>query len=288
MNSNLLLKLTAGTTAIAILLMPILSFQAIAGTAPVLDVAPPDSNTPGAIDVVDTNGGYVIIPDAEFPDEATGFVGDGITSVLPETEISNVTITVASGASSTVTVTPVQLAKTVIEQLASRQPMTIASGGETPVTVQLSPSSESTSLTVKGTDKSMQFAGQPQQVDDQVATATALIVAKAGSKITAAGTSIAASGAESSGVVKLMLNFQNLVGDMSIAQAKPQLVASLVPMSIAQTQRMRINVRQLNQSIAAYNQLVLDCPPEALQALSKNSDFQAVGKVLREFKSAIR
>jgi hypothetical protein len=279
---------------IALSLALVVPQLAIAGTDPVRDATPPDSGSaPGVIEIQQTDGGFIVIPDADFPDEVQATV-DGITgdavgaAILPEAAISDITITVANGASSTGAVSPVQIAQTVAEQVSRLKTITIATSNPALLTVQVSPTADSTSLTVAGTTPSqMQFSGQPAAIEHQAATAAALIVAQATPETTAAGTSIASSGVGSTRVVTLMLEFQNLVSDLTVAQSQPWLVASADLSTIAQARQVQINPRQLNQAIAAYNAMVTECPPEALSTLSKNPDFQAIGTVLRQLKSAI-
>ena len=90
--------------------------------------------------------------------------------------------------------------------------------------------------------------------------------------------------------------FQDLVGNFSTASVpslsvEPILIASseLSPgLLMAERREGRLNVQQLNTVIVAYNQLIADCPPEALPKLSSNPEFQAIGEALRQLRTAVQ
>ncbi|PAX60415.1 hypothetical protein [Brunnivagina elsteri] len=48
-----------------------------------------------------------------------------------------------------------------------------------------------------------------------------------------------------------------------------------------------VNISQLNASINAYNQIILESSPETLRELAKNEEFVAIGSVLKELRQAL-
>jgi hypothetical protein len=63
----------------------------------------------------------------------------------------------------------------------------------------------------------------------------------------------------------------------------------LVVSQIAQSEEIPdVNISQLNDSINAYNQIILESSPETLRELAKNEEFVAIGNVLKELRQALK
>lgn len=65
---------------------------------------------------------------------------------------------------------------------------------------------------------------------------------------------------------------KNLIADSTLAQKEGLL---------------NIDVNRLNLAISAYNQIVMESSPEVLQKLAKNPEFIAIGKLLKELRTAL-
>lgn len=202
-----------------------------------------------------------------------------------------------------------QIATTVPAQVLALKPVSIQLSDRS---VKVIPGVNETTVAVteQANTTVQQFAGAPSQVSQQVGTVTALIAADAKPEATEAGVSIAAVGTSAPGVVNLILGFQQIGGDFVTAAASsaplaqqtqmpvliasaelpPGLLPSQAPVTrqvVAQGLDQRVNPWELNAVIAAYNQVIADCPPEALSQLASNPDFQAIGNQLRQLKAAL-
>jgi hypothetical protein len=90
--------------------------------------------------------------------------------------------------------------------------------------------------------------------------------------------------------------FRSRVGATSgvpVAQLEAsQLVAKnkgLSALKVAQSEETPdVDINQLNDSINAYNQIILESSPETLRELAKNEEFVAIGNVLRELGQALK
>jgi hypothetical protein len=257
-----------------------------AGSAPVLDSAPPDSGiAPAAVDIPDTDGGFSIQPfvfdgtDADVSNivgnnaAPPGVLGD---QVVPGLEFSGLNDNA----------TPEAIATSVAASVRDSKALTITLVDGS---IQVTPSPELTALVATYTDGkqiNLSFAGMPSVVNQSVATATALTVAKATPETTQAGTAIAATGAPAAGVVNLMLGFQNLVGNPATAALSPSVLVASTENVPVLARGLTIDPQQLSRVIATYNQLVMDCPEASLQALASNPEFQAIGKALRQMRGS--
>jgi hypothetical protein len=71
---------------------------------------------------------------------------------------------------------------------------------------------------------------------------------------------------------------------LSVASNKGLLVSQ-----IAQSEEIPdVSISQLNDSINAYNQIILESSPETLRELAQNQEFVAIGNVLKELRQALK
>lgn len=273
-----------------------------AGTAPVNAVSPPDAGVaPGPVYVQEGPGVTDIVQPFVYDNvlqSTESIVGTNAASpqFLSNQAIPDATISVGNIVSGS-SITPSSVAANVATSVAQGSPVTIqiARGR-----LEVTPAADATTLAViqQSITRTQEFVGAPTQVNQQVATVTALTAAGATPEATQAGSSISGVGVQAPGVVDLILGFQDLVGDFSTAslpsdslQAQmPVLIASAeIPagLLVAEEQGRRVDVQQLNAVIVAYNQLITDCPADALPKLASNPEFQAIGEALRQLRAAI-
>lgn len=222
---------------------------------------------------------------------ADGSIEDGtLFAGSPIEGASTTDFTFSSGGS----LSAADIATAVPPRIVALNPVTIQLRGRS---LQITPGlSETTVAVVTSTETvTQQYTGTPDDVSQQIGAVSALIAADAPSDATAAGSSIAAVGAPAPQVVNLILGFQRVGGDFTIArlpeplqQPEPVLVASAdlsAGLLIAESQKP--NRQELSAVIAAYNQVILNCPPEALPALASNPEFQTIGNQLRQLRASL-
>lgn len=276
----------------------VLPLPARAGTEPVNAVAPPDAGAaPAPLDVGgETFDGNSTVQPFVF-DNVQRAVGEVVgedaaaPQALSDQPIPDAAISLSEIGASTLA-TPIGIATDVADSVVAGNPVTvtIAAGR-----IQVTPGQTSTTVAMvkPATTRTQQFIGAPSTVNQQVGTVVALTAAGATEKATQSGSAIAAVGVQAAGIVELILGFQSLAGDFTSASlpatdALPVLLASreLSPGLIAS--RQQINLRQLNQVIASYNQVITNCPPNLLPQLSENAEFRTIGEALRQLRDGVQ
>ena len=281
------------------LLLSLLPLPVWAGTEPVNAVAPPDAGAaPTPIDVGGTgpDGSSVVQPFVfdnvqRVTREVVGENADA-PQALSDQPIPDAAISSAEIGANTL-VTPLEIATNVATNVAAGNPVTVTvAAGRLRVT----PTETATTVAMvqPSATKTQQFVGAPTEVNQQVGTVVALTAAGATEKATQSGSAISAVGVQASGVVELILGFQNLAGDFSSAslppsQTAPVLIASLElsPGLLANARSRHVNLQQLDAVIASYNQVISNCPPELLPKLAENAEFRAIGEALRQLRGAV-
>lgn len=272
-----------------------------AGTEPVNAVAPPDAGAaPTPLGVNDGFLGNSVVQPFVFDNvQSAAREVVGANAMAPQA-LSNQTLanTAISSAEigSNALVTPISIATTVASSVSTGNPLTVRVANRR---LQVTPGEAFTTVAIvtPTNTRTQEFEGAPTQVNQQVGTVVALTAAGATEQATESGSAISAVGVQAPDVVNLILGFQTLASDFTSASlpadqapAQPVLIASLelTPGLLAQSDSRRVNLEQLNLVIAAYNQVITNCPPELLPKLSENAEFQAIGETLRQLRAAVQ
>lgn len=178
-----------------------------------------------------------------------------------------------------------------------------------PLSVQVQSSANGATLLVTSVATptntfTIEFTGAQGEVIQLVAVATGLIAAGADSAtletLQRRDSMARVAGVPVDKLVDLKIAMQGLIASWALptAQVVPEqgiLISSVQTSDLGLFAQQRevprtvsLNTTTLNSAIDAYNALIADAPLPVLTALSKNSEFLAIGEILRELRVVLR